>query len=58
MPSPFPTTKKQKLNDGQTSIQSFYKNKELEKYIPTTSMLKTQLKVLCLSQQEEVSEIP
>lgn len=33
MPSPFPTTKKQKLNDGQTSIQSFYKNKELEKVI-------------------------
>ncbi|GET04043.1 ribonuclease H-like domain-containing protein [Rhizophagus clarus] len=25
------TTKKQKLNDGQTSIRSFYKNKELEK---------------------------
>ncbi|CAB4411425.1 unnamed protein product [Rhizophagus irregularis] len=25
------TTKKQRLNDGQTSIQSFYKNKELEK---------------------------
>ncbi|GES85567.1 ribonuclease H-like domain-containing protein [Rhizophagus clarus] len=25
------TTKKQRLNDGQTSIRSFYKNKELEK---------------------------
>ena len=28
---PESTTKKQKLNNGQTSIRSFYKNKELEK---------------------------